>query len=185
MRYVYAVMLLAASLFAQTAAHDHRWAISTKKDPTEDTLETSFTLPSNDGSARLSIRCTDNYKFGDGHRGVVREFVVVTAKYIAPDSWMTIRFDGDEPMHKEGTISTDYKAMFLADEGGMRNWYEGTMRGKFPDKLADFSDFIPSLLAAKRVLIKLEIFQSAEHVWTFAPAGADVGRIMKTCALQK
>ena len=169
----------------KTTPGDHRWTVTSKKDPTEDTVETSFTLSSDDASARLSIRCTNNWKFGDGHRGVAREFAVATNKYIAPDSWLTIRFDGNEPMHKKSTISTDYKAMFLDDQGGMRHWYEGTMQKAFPDELTDFTDFIPQLLAAKRVLVKMEIFQSSEHVWTFSPAGADVDRTMKICGLEK
>lgn len=160
-----------------------RWAASIKKDPTEDTVETSFTLPSNDGTARLSIRCTSNWKFGDGHRGEAREFAVMTNRYITPSSWMTIRLDEDEPMHKKSTISTNYKAMFLEDQGGMRSWYENTMHAAFPDELTDFAVFIPQLLAAKRALVKLEIFQSSERVWTFDPAGADAGLITKTCGL--
>ncbi len=128
MRHVCALLLITVTLFAQKPTDIHGWTVSTKKDPTEDTLATSFMLLSNDGSARPSIRCTANYKFGDGHRGVVREFAVITDKYLAPDSWMTIRFDGDEPMHKKSTLSTDYKSMFLDDQGGMRSWYEGTMR---------------------------------------------------------
>ena len=162
-----------------------RWTVSIKKDPTEDTVETSFTLPSNDATARLSIRCTGNWKFGDGHRGIAREFAVITNKYIAPNSWMTIRMDEDEPMHKKSTISTNYKAMFLEDQGGMRSWYENTMHAAFPDELTDFAVFIPQLLAAKRALVKLEIFQSSERVWTFSPAGADADRITKTCGLQQ
>ncbi len=167
------------------ASSSRRWTVSIKKDPTEDTIETSFSLASIDNAARLAIRCTNNWKFGDGHRGVAREFAVFTNKYIAPDSWMTIRLDEDEPMHKKSTISTDYRAMFLADEGGMRGWYENTMHGTFPDELTDFTIFVPQLLAAKRALVKLEVFQSSEHVWAFSLAGADVGRIMKTCGLQE
>lgn len=146
-----------------------RWTVSTKEDPTEDTLETTFSLPSDDGTASLAIRCTEDVKFGDGHGGVSREFYIHTASYIAPDSEMTIRLDDNQPIHNLGYHSTNYKAMFFLDDVMIHS----------------LADFIPRVLAAKRALIKLTIFQSTEHVWAFSPSGADVEQIVRTCKLQQ
>ncbi|MGA2902981.1 MAG: hypothetical protein ABSD98_04065 [Candidatus Korobacteraceae bacterium] len=180
------LLLGRGGLMGQSAPHPHpsgsSWKVSVTHDRMEDTTKTSFILPSTDRTAYLHFECTSNVLFGDNRRGIGRDLYISTGQFLDPDGYVLIRIDSQEPISTRGVRSTSYKAMFIEDDGHMRDWYK-RVGSKFPDDQVDYTQFIPAIMKAKRLLIRLAIFESTDRTWEFHPSGISLGQLEKVCKI--
>lgn len=163
-----AFFLLSLTLGGIAFAQGH-WSSRVTHDRVDDTTTTSFLLSSTDGTAYLHLQCTT-----DGHT-IHRSFYIATNK-ILDERNMTVRINVEAPVTAMAYTSTDHRAAFFTEA-------TPDSRKLGIDYYFEFAEFLPAVMHANRLLVRLPVFEEADHTWEFHPKGFNMTKLEQVCGI--